>query len=110
MLGEALRLIRVFHDKKSTELAKELGISTAYLSKIENGKTEPSVELIKKYADIFQTTTSSLLFFSEKLDDKFKRSPFKIVVRNKMLYLLEAIESLSYDGKEKNSNKPEAIL
>ncbi len=110
MLGEALRLIRVFHDKKSTTLAQELGISTAYLSKIEKGKAEASIELIKKYAQIFQTSPSALLFFSEKLDNKFKRSPFKIAVRNKMLYLLEAIESLSYDGEEKNPNKSESIL
>lgn len=41
MLNEALRLLRVFNDRKATDLAKELGISAAYLSEIETGKKLP---------------------------------------------------------------------
>ena len=38
MLSEALRLIRVFHDLKQTELADRLGVSKSYLSEIESGE------------------------------------------------------------------------
>lgn len=38
MLSEALRLIRVFHDMKQTELAQRLGISKSYLSEIEKDR------------------------------------------------------------------------
>ena len=38
MLSEALRLIRVFHDMKQTELADRLSISKSYLSEIEGGE------------------------------------------------------------------------
>ena len=38
MLNECLRLFRVFHDKKSKDLAKELRIPPSHLSEIELGK------------------------------------------------------------------------
>ena len=67
MLNEALRLLRVFNDKKASELAKELGISAAYLSEIETGKKTPSMDLLAQYAKVFKTKPSSILFFSESL-------------------------------------------
>ncbi len=88
MLGNALRLLRVLHDKKSSDLANELGICPAYLSKRETEKGQPTLEILNKYAAIFQTTTSALLFFSENLDKEKNRGPFKIGMRNIMLKLL----------------------
>lgn len=69
MLAEALRLIRIFHDLKQHELAVRLGISKSYLSEIETGRKSPSVEIIEKYAKIFQIPASSILFFSEQLGE-----------------------------------------
>ena len=93
MLSECLRLFRVFHDKKLVELAKELGISPGYLSEIESGKKPPSMELIKKYAKIFKTTPSAILFFSEELDKDKKRSKLKISIRNKLVKFMRVIEN-----------------
>lgn len=67
MLSEALRLIRVFHDVKQNELADRLGISKSYLSEIEGGKKQPSIELVERYSDEFRIPSSSILFFSESL-------------------------------------------
>ena len=92
MLNEALRLFRVFHDKKLSELASELGISPSYLSEIESGKKPPSMELIKKYAKIFKTSPSSILFFSEELDKDKKRGKIKISIRNKMIKFMKSLE------------------
>lgn len=92
MLNETLRLLRVLHDKKSNDLANDLGISPAYLSKIEKGKAEPSVEIVNKYAKVFQTTPSSILLFAEKLDEEKNRGPFKIAIRNNLFFLLESLE------------------
>ncbi len=93
MVNEALRLIRKFHDIKSYDLAADLSISPSYLSEIENGKKEPSLELIRKYAKIFKTTPSSILFFAEDLEaDKGKRK-FKDLVRKKTIQFLQKIES-----------------
>ena len=64
MIGEALRLIRIFHDKKQNELAGELNISLSYLSEIERGKKKPSMEIIEKYAQVFHTKASVIIFFA----------------------------------------------
>lgn len=67
MLGEALRLIRVFHDLKQNELAERLEISQSFLSEVESGKKSPTNELVGKYSDEFDLPISSIWFFDEKL-------------------------------------------
>lgn len=92
MLGEALRLIRVFHDKKLVNLAKDLGISPGYLSEIENQKKEPSLEIVNKYAKAFETTPSAILFFSEQLDKKGAGGKTKAVIRDHLIKFMQAVE------------------
>jgi transcriptional regulator with XRE-family HTH domain len=92
LLHEALRLLRVFNDLKSVQLAERLGISPSYLSEIESGKKEPSLELIRKYAAVLNTTPSSLLFFSEELDKGKKNKNFKALLRRKTIRFLQRIE------------------
>jgi transcriptional regulator with XRE-family HTH domain len=64
-LAEALRLLRVFHDISQTELADRLQISKSFLSEIESGKKEPTLQLLSRYATEFEISISSLLFFAE---------------------------------------------
>lgn len=94
MISEALRLIRVFHDKKTIELAQNLGISTSYLSEIENGKKKPSIDLINKYAEIFKTSPSAILFFAEELDEK-KGKNGRNKIRSKLMKFMKALEKFS---------------
>ncbi len=92
MLGEALRLIRVFHDCKTSVLAKEINISPSYISEIESGKKTPSMEILKKYANYFDTTVSAIIFFSEDIE-KDKKKPFKTAARNKLIKFMHIIEN-----------------
>lgn len=85
---------------KSSDLAKKLGISPAYLSKIEKEKADPSIELLQKYAQIFETTTSSLLFFADNLDKDKKRGPVKKGIRSIMLKFLEAMDEIKNEKSE----------
>lgn len=68
MIGEALRLIRVLHDCKVSELSKAIGISPSYISEIENNKKTPSMDIIEKYAGFFETKVSNIMFFSESIE------------------------------------------
>ncbi|PCJ70283.1 MAG: transcriptional regulator [Rhodobiaceae bacterium] len=94
MIGEALRLIRVFHDMSAIALAKELGISTSHLSEIERQKKKPSIDLIGKYASVFDTTSSVIMFFSEELDKQKGRGAIKTGIRKSILTFLRAFEGL----------------
>ena len=97
MLPEALRLIRVFHDVKQNELAERLGISKSYLSEVERGKKSPSIEVIQKYASEFQMPVSSILFFSEQLDNPNRKSPeadrVRGIIAGKVISFLKFIEA-----------------
>lgn len=94
MLGEALRLIRVFHDCKTRELAQALDISASYISEIESGKKTPSMDTLNKYADHFDTTVSAIMFFSEDLD-KDKEDSLKSTARAKLIKFLKVIENVT---------------
>lgn len=56
--GEILRRknlikLRVDLGLKSKEMAKKLGISPTKYSNIENGKVEPSIDLLYKFQELF---------------------------------------------------------
>lgn len=88
MLSKALRLIRVYHDLSQGELAKRLKVSKAFLSEIENGKKNPTIELIEKYSIEFNIPSSSILFFSENLENPSKINDIKNLIAEKILLFL----------------------
>lgn len=96
MLAEALRLIRVFHDLKQVDLAEKMGVSKSYISEIEAGKKVPTIQLLEKYAEEFKIPVSSILFFSERLEDKdvetdsLKRA--RGIIASKVIKFLSFIE------------------
>ena len=91
MQHEALRLVRVFHDLSQSALAEKLSISKSYLSEIESGKKQPTLELLQKYADFFNMPLSSLLFFSENLESPTKADRVRLAVASKALKMLDWI-------------------
>ena len=96
MLGEALRLVRVYHDCKLGELAVALGMSASYLSEIEKGKKIPSMNTLSKYADFFDTSVSALMFFSEELDKEDKqpqRTSVRAAMRHRLIRFLQIVEN-----------------
>ncbi|MBC2772088.1 helix-turn-helix transcriptional regulator [Rhizobium sp. AQ_MP] len=95
MLNEALRLIRVFHDMKQNEAAEKLGISKSYLSEIEKGHKEPSLELLRKYEAAFDIPTSSIIFFSENLGKSPAREKARTFVASKIINMMKFIEERS---------------
>lgn len=94
MIGEALRLIRVFHDLKQVDAACSLGVSKSYLSEIESGKKEPSLDLLKKYSDSFSIPLSSILFFSESIEGNGKIAEgSRLFVADKIINILNFLSS-----------------
>lgn len=72
-MGEALRLLRIFNGYKSAELAKMLELSQSYVSELENNKKQPTMEVLDRYAKVFDMRKSTLMLFAESLEtDKEK--------------------------------------
>lgn len=92
MLNEALRLIRVYHDISQTQLSLELEISNSYLSEIESGKKQPTLELLKKYSIRFDIPVSSLMFFSENINNTKVTEKLRIGAAKKIIALLQWVD------------------
>ncbi len=92
MIGEALRLIRVFHDLKQFEVAERLGVSRSHISQIEKGDKEPSLELIGKYSEEFGIAPSEILFFAEGVGSAGKGEVARKSIANKVLDMLRFVE------------------
>lgn len=94
MLGEALRLIRVYHDMKQKEAAELLDVSTSYLSEIEKGHKVPTLDIVQRYADKFGLPMSSIMFFAESVEGgTYDRA--RSMVAGKMLGLMQFLEARS---------------
>ena len=95
MLNEALRLIRVFHDISQKDMAARLQIGAPYLSEIEAGKKEPTLQLLRKYAEEFRMPLSSILFFAEHMGNGPAASRLRVAISGKALALLRFIAERS---------------
>jgi transcriptional regulator with XRE-family HTH domain len=97
MQHDALRLMRVYHNLTQTQLAESLGVSKSHLSEIESGKKNPTIEMLEKYSDVFNMPVSSIMFFSENLDQRVPSNKIKKMVSSKVLKLLDYIAECSPD-------------
>ena len=93
MLGKALKLIRQFHNVKQNKFSEDIGVATSYISAIESGKKEPTLELITKYANYFNIPVSSLMLFSENLQSGSLSNKFRITFADKMIKIMEWVVS-----------------
>lgn len=91
MINRALKTLRQYHNINQTQLASKLSISTSYLSELESGKKEPSLDILNKYASVFNVPLSSLVVFSETLDGSQNISKARAFVSKKMLKIIEWI-------------------
>jgi transcriptional regulator with XRE-family HTH domain len=92
MINEVLRLLRVLHDFNLNELSKELEISPSYLSEIEGGKKQPTLDIINRYSKVFKIPASSILFFAEEIEKEKPRKDIRSTLRKKIIGFLHEIE------------------
>lgn len=60
-IGEKLRTLRLQHGLTTRQLADELQISQAQISRIENGLRQPSGDLILKISQFFDISLDQLM-------------------------------------------------
>jgi transcriptional regulator with XRE-family HTH domain len=97
MFGQALKLLRRYQGLNQVALAKKLGVSRSYISELEGGNRTPSLELLGRYADVFNIPISSLVFFAEALEDKENLSNrlerAKGIVAKKVIALMTLLDA-----------------
>jgi transcriptional regulator with XRE-family HTH domain len=90
-MGEALRLLRVYSDMTQKEMAEALEVSQSFLSEIEKGRKQPTLELLRRYSDRLGVPLSSLMFFAEEINPMTRSGKAKIAIASKVLELLARI-------------------
>ncbi|HAT4163188.1 TPA: helix-turn-helix domain-containing protein [Clostridium perfringens] len=74
-LNEKITYFRMMHGLNKSQLAKKLNVSPAYITMIENGKKNPSSELILKIASLFNISPTDI-------DENFPIDKFKSILVN----------------------------
>jgi transcriptional regulator with XRE-family HTH domain len=103
-IGRALKLTRMFHRQTQIGLAARLCISNSYLSEIESGSKPVSLELLTKYSELFKIPVSTLLVFSERLDERHFTKGLRIKAGDKILRMLEWIAESEEVEKDEEEN------
>ena len=103
MQNEALKLVRQFHRLNLTETANRLGISKSYLSLIENGHKQPTLELVEAYAKVFNMPVSQLMLFAEGLGDPRPGDRVRRAIAGKAVRMLQWLEEVTHDEDEKEN-------
>ena len=93
-MGEALRLLRIFNGYKSAELAKKLELSQSYVSELENGKKQPTMEVLDKYAKVIEMKKSTLMLFAESLEGEEIKNDKKQRIARAGMKLLKILEKV----------------
>ena len=79
MIGDVLKRMRAIYGYKANEMSSALGISASYLSEIENNKKQPSLELLKKYADIYAEKSGKGTVFIRNMMSRLIQNMSKMV-------------------------------
>lgn len=61
MLNQQIRTLRSVRGMSQVELARRLGVTKQSVSNWENDNIQPSIEMLRKLADIFSVSTDYLL-------------------------------------------------
>ena len=92
MLNRVLRLLRTYAGLKQTDAAEKLGISQSYLSEVERGTKAPTLDLVARYSSIFEVPVSTIMLFSENINDQSSLEKARTLVAGKVVGLLEFLE------------------
>ncbi|AGR47416.1 DNA binding protein [Brevibacillus phage Emery] len=99
-LSNTLKRLRLIYGYTATEMSKELGISTSYLSEIENNKKQPSLELLECYASVLGLKKSSILLLAEQLHEAKQNNKGHVFIRSLMVRLINSMSSDVEEGAE----------
>ena len=90
MLGNTLKRLRGIYGYSAKEMSELLGISSSYLSEIENGKKKVSMDLLECYSELLALRVSTLVRFSEDYEDAELNNAGQKFITSLMSKVIEA--------------------
>ncbi|MFN3877497.1 MAG: helix-turn-helix domain-containing protein [Brevundimonas sp.] len=106
MISKALTLLRRFKGLSQTEMAQRLGVTKSWISEIEGGKKDPTLNLLNGYADVLDIPLSSILFFSEQMDGDRPSERARTFVSRKVLAIMDYIDAQSGEDLDGENAPP----
>ena len=91
LINEGLKVLRHYWGKSQIELSAKLGISQSYLSEIESGQKEATLDLLRRYSEVLAIPMSRLLFFVEEMEGAPRPSRGRLLIAGKTLDILKTI-------------------
>ena len=68
--GQIIEEARKKANMTQAELAEKIGTNKSYISRVETGKTEPSLKTIVKLAELYKVSTDMILGRKQKVINK----------------------------------------
>jgi len=89
-LGQTIKRLRKQRGLKQFEFAERAKVTSAYLSLVESGQREPSIDFLKKMAEVLAVPIPAILFLSMDENDVHpnKREAFEML-RKPILAMIE---------------------
>lgn len=81
------RLLRIARDLKVKDIAEAVGVTPAYISAIEAGKREPSIDKIPAYARALHVDENTLFYFRDTCNGSGKFESFLLKILQKITEL-----------------------
>lgn len=88
-IGIQLRALRKSKNISTQELADKVSVSQSYISKFENGRSKPDIEMLENILKALDTNLSS--FFASELED----------MPEDLIQLMNTVKTLSPEARRK---------
>lgn len=92
-IGDRIKELREIHGISANKLAKSIDIDPSSISKIENGVSKPSIDLLIEICDFFDISMSD--FFSEGINTNMLSHNIKELLTNSQNLTPEQIEAIN---------------
>ncbi len=92
--GDNLKEARTKKGISQSQLAELMGIHPAHISRYERNQTVPSIDVVKKFADLLEVTTDMLVYGGE--DEKAKDK----ITDNELLTMFSKAQALSEEDRK----------
>jgi transcriptional regulator with XRE-family HTH domain len=100
--GKSIKLLRISAGLKQEDLAAKLGVTSNYISLIENNKREPSLSFLRGLADELDIPLGVLFLEVDK--SRFVDKPEKRILLSRIRDLLFDIERLRLQEEASREN------